>query len=366
MLSYTCQGAGRQRGRRPRGGRPRHNILVPPAGYTLCGFLRRHCYNSRIRPLIKEYDYHGGNPPHRRVGEYLGFVKNKYLPYLELDVSREISPELAERGQIKKALIELSDPGNRLPQDVAREASRIFNLFEQRAWSATALSQTARPTTGASSTYPPSDHPIWGDQGIMHGVLPDRGAGGNRTYKLDGRFSPRSARAYGHNGLRPGDWFAMQKCAIFRGAHAQPLHGIAGDKDRGAHSIVLSGGRYSEVNRDEGDVIYYSAQGASKRDASRHAGALGNQALVASHATGRPVRVLRSSKASRRWAPPCGIRYDGLYRVVGTERRLNKSGGIYMRFKLQREPGQASLEEIMRVSPTAQQQADCERIKYEY
>lgn len=342
---------------RPRGRAGRPRSTKGPQGYdTHYGYLKRHCYNKRISPLLREYRFYKGRPPQRRVQEYLDFVREEYFPYLlESCDSKVMTPEVAEGSHVKTALLDLSDPKNGLPHDVANEAHRIYDFFKQRAWGGT---PPRMPSKENSSTYPPSDHPIYGDHGIMHGVLPATGDMGRRTYVLDDRFSARDTKVYGHNGLAPGAWFARQLCAVFGGAHAQHLRGIAGDERRGAYSIVVSGGVYDETDRDEGDVLYYSSEGANKKDASKCADALGNRALMASRATGRLVRVLRSAKCSRHWAPPCGIRYDGLYRVVDWSERINKEGGRYKQFKLVREPGQASLEEIMRVSPTAQQQAD--------
>lgn len=363
-MSSTAPGqlarAGRRRPQRPRFG----TLPNPPPGYTRSGYLR-HCYNNMVCPLIREYRLRKGGRFQRRVGDCFDIIRNEYFPYLVKISLANWEPELLERGQVKEALRELSNPRNRLPEDLVEEASRILNVFEQRTENAPPPSQTALPATPENG-LPPSDHPIWGDQGIMHGVLMRRNASGRCSYTLDERFPRHDGHVYGHNGLQPGDWFAMQMCACFRGAHDQPQRGIAGDKHRGAYSIVVSGGSYGETDVDEGDVLYYSAQGASKKNASSQADVVGNQALMASWRTRRPVRVLRGHKGSRLWAPPLGYRYDGLYKVVGWKERMNKEGGIYKRFKLVREPGQASLEEIMRASPTAQQLADHRLIKDGY
>lgn len=72
--------------------------------------------------------------------------------------------------------------------------------------------KTASRAERCSSTgrYPPEDHLIWGEHGIMHGVMMERGQGGRPVYFLDDHFTQRNAKLYGHNGLQPGMWFPMQ------------------------------------------------------------------------------------------------------------------------------------------------------------
>lgn len=61
-------------------------------------------------------------------------------------------------------------------------------------------------------------------------------------------------------------------------------------------------------------------------------------------------------------------RVDGLYEVVGKENRYNSEGGLYERFELRRieEMDQPDLEDIVRTSPTPQEQADFARIQAGY
>lgn len=57
------------------------------------------------------------------------------------------------------------------------------------------------------------------------------------------------------------------------------------------------------------------------------------------------------------------MRYDGLYVVVKRDMSHNSKGGLFIRYLLERLPGQKPLKEVMRDSPTPQQMADFERIK---
>lgn len=242
---------------------------------------------------------------------------------------------------------------------MAARARDIYDKFEAIGWDATSTTTTssaARPVpVELSGPVPPSDHPIWGDNGIMRGVVMAHGPGGNITYQPDPRRPARDARFFGHNGLAVGRWFPNRASAVAHGAHAQRVRGIAGhgEYDRGA-------------DRDEGDVLYYSAKGGTGKDARQKSGSKLNQAMHASRRTGRPVRVLRSAKQVRAgaWAPPCGLRYGGLYRVTAVKGAVrNDKGGLFEQFKLERLPGQPSLEEVCRASPTAREVRDYERIK---
>lgn len=75
------------------------------------------------------------------------------------------------------------------------------------------------------------------------------------------------------------------------------------------------------------------------------------------------MRVLRASKKQSAFAPSVGIRYDGLYVVVRQETSHNAKGGLFIRYLLERVPGQTPLKDVRSASPTAQQMADFRRIK---
>jgi hypothetical protein len=69
------------------------------------------------------------------------------------------------------------------------------------------------------------------------------------------------------------------------------------------------------------------------------------------------VRVLRAAGGKSAYAPQKGVRYDGLYTVVGVEQAKNGRGGLYNRFRLVRRPGQPSLADCrLRVSMATQSQ----------
>lgn len=347
--------------RRPVDTRKEADKLNVPLGARALGRALKSLWLAKVKNFILDCNESHGLSMSARLAEGLHFVRDQYLPCLEFDVASRMTPDLARFGRLKEILVELSDTRNKVPTSVARKAAQLFTTFEDMGWDAL----PPRPQPSLSGDYPPDDHPIFGTGGIAEGLVVRRGPRGNLRYARNDRLPKRDAQHFGHNGKPPGFWVPRRSNLLYWGLHGQLQRGIDGDPRRGgAYSIVISGGEYEDTDRDEGDVVYYSAEGARGKDAGRKEAVRGNRALHRSRQTGYPVRVLRSAKAARcgRFAPPCGIRYDGLYQVVGVERRMNKDGGHYQRFKLERMPDQPSLEDIIRTSPTPQQQADYSRM----
>lgn len=316
---------------------------------------------SQITRLVEEFRNSRGRPLSRDGQEKLAFVRRKLFPYLRFDV--RMNPDLRRYAMIDVRLQEVIENDCGLPEDLVATAELIYEKFESEGWGA----PTGRPRKTEGG--PPADHPIWGVDGIMHGaVLVTEGK--KMTYQLDDRYTDeqRDFKVYGENGLSPGDWFPRGVIARFKGAHAGMVRGICGDSERGAYAIVVSG-QYEE-DLDEGEVLYYSGEGAEKnKDPHEVDRRATNDSLVASFETRRPVRVLRSASKDERhrhYAPSCGIRYDGLYRVTAIQRRHNAKGGLYQRFKLRRLPDQEDLEDIAARSPTRDQRRDFDLVKRGY
>ena len=92
-------------------------------------------------------------------------------------------------------------------------------------------------------------------------------------------------------------------------------------------------------------------------------------AMVKAKDSGQPVRVLRSSKSRQssrtNYAPAEGIRYDGLYLVIGFE-VLEKATSFY-RFKLARCAGQFPVGwKEWSVKPAAEDRAALEAYQVEW
>lgn len=317
----------------------------------------------KLETLINEYRNSRGASISRDGQRNLSFMRKQFFPYLRFDV--RMTPKLRDWSQIDTRLQKIIQSDCGFPEDLVAAAELIYQKFESEGWGSSAEVRRTSVAEGG----PPADHPIWGVDGIMHGAIMVTEA--RKTHYLtDNRYrhEMRDPKVYGHNGLTPGDWFPRQVIAQFKGAHAGLIRGISGDRDRGAYSVVVSG-QYEE-DLDEGDVLYYSGEGADKNEDPHEATARAtNDSLLESYGNRQPVRVLRSAskgERQRHYAPACGIRYDGLYTVVQVQNRHNAKGGMYQRFKLRRVPGQEDLEDIAARSPSAEQKREFYRLREGY
>ncbi|OTA62595.1 hypothetical protein K449DRAFT_433488 [Hypoxylon sp. EC38] len=309
--------------------------------------------------------------------------------YLEWLDTCEMTLEIKQRTNMEKMLkYVFDDPTMYYPEDMKKSAQALYEKWQSENWGANAVMEedvvsadqefvdpvsevTATPDEAPiiQSELPPPEHPIFGEDGIMNGIIIFRSPAGRKTYRLNPHVPKRSAKVFGHNGIPVGAWFANQLVALHRGAHGMRIGGIAGTTDVGAYSIVVSD-IYEDLDDDRGETLYYSGSNSHNNDdPTRPApSSTGTKALKASLQTGNPVRVLRSGgpHSRNRWLPECGLRYDGLYRVVALREGKNTKGGLYEQFMLQREPGQTSLGELLLSSPTAQQKRDLNDIQRGY
>jgi hypothetical protein len=302
-----------------------------------------------------------------QVQEWLKYV-DKFLLWLES--AAVMTPAVRDSSGIRPLLEALFDPKYHCPSTIASRARTIYERFEADHWGAAGdegenIDTTVSITPGITSRPPPLGHPIWGQHGIMHGFLLKSTTSRivmNPAYT----HAKRGCKEFGHNGLEPGAWWPYQAVALFHGAHGASEAGISGHPDRGTYSIVLSG-HYAEMNEDNGETLWYSSDGSKDNtDPNRILSVSGRSAsLHTSFRTHRPIRVLRSSKGSPTYSPREGIRYDGLYCVTQVKTARNDKGGLYEKFKLSRQPNQASLGSI-RDKPTQQQLSDYYRIKEYY
>lgn len=157
--------------------------------------------------------------------------------------------------------------------------------------------------------------------------------------KLDPKYSRKKGDFHGNGHLRNGQWWPTQLCAVRDGAHSATVAGICGRIGEGAFSCVMSGGSYANI--DKGDEVWY--YGTESDDPSRPTDS--TQHMIESFRLKTPVRVLRVSKMTTEspnpYKPKEGMRYDGLYKVVGYEvKDLAKQVHL---FHLVREPDQGPI-----------------------
>lgn len=194
-----------------------------------------------------------------------------------------------------------------------------------------------------AGTCPSTNHPVFGDAGIMRGIL-IKADSKRRSYHIHEDYPKRDPNIIGDNGLLVGDWWPFQICALRDGAHGSLMSGIAGTMDSYAYSIVISG-KYADLDIDRGDVILYSDSKAKENTNPKHPNVSGStEAMRRSHRRRKPLRVLRSAGLDSKWAPSAGLRYDGLYIITDVETRHNALGGAYYRFRLDRQQGQQPID----------------------
>ncbi|MEB2527410.1 YDG/SRA domain-containing protein [Kocuria rosea] len=136
-------------------------------------------------------------------------------------------------------------------------------------------------------------------------------------------------------GVYPGRTFSARAELRAAGVHMPPMHGIQGNPEDGADSIVLSGG-YPD-DEDLGDVIIFTGAGGQHRLKriqlkDQSFSARWNAALVRSHLDARPVRVTSGNGKTK--ISPDKYVYRGLYLVDDYWYKVGAEGFRMCRFKL--------------------------------
>ena len=334
-------------------------------------------------------DFDPNDPKHKPNLEALNVV----LTHLEKN--SHMTPEIKQESQIHKILeVVCLDTKYHFPEQYVARATDLYNRFDAENWGGlaeikdesdddTALNDVpvarkshkrpksptkSSPKAAGTILQPPPDHPIWGKNGIMHGIALCLQSNGSLSKKLNPALfdQKKDFRIRGHNGLKPGQWFPNRLAALFAGAHGHSQAGISGNEVDGAWSVVVSG-MYEDLDTDSGNTVLYSGSGSHDNEDSNAPAdpTSGTRALHISRRTRNVVRLLRTSAANITYAPIEGLRYDGLYRVVDVTTPRNGRGGLYERFKLVREPDQPALSECMK-RPTQQELKDYNRINAGY
>ncbi|KAH3733014.1 SAD/SRA domain [Pelomyxa schiedti] len=121
------------------------------------------------------------------------------------------------------------------------------------------------------------------------------------------------------------------------GMHRAPQGGIspAGDSSI-AESIVVCKQYWDDD--DQGDTLWFTGQGMEGDQQLIR----GNAALSNAYDRDSPIRVIRGCNCRAGVAPSWGYRYDGLYKVVTYEQRVEgeEGGRLVWKFLLQRLEGQ--------------------------
>lgn len=190
------------------------------------------------------------------------------------------------------------------------------------------------------------------------------------AYQLDKTYQFYTSALYFGAGDLVNGQIWMSRVELCRdGVHAPPIAGISGKAQKGAYSIVL--GEFDEKNNegyadiDMGEVIEYMGTALSDVDAGPtndedphmhnpnswntvREPTTATAAMMKSFETGEPVRVIRSCKmhSTVKNKPRIGLRYDGLYRVVGMT-PMKEARQIWS-FRMERLSGQGHLRGFRR------------------
>ncbi|KAJ9148593.1 hypothetical protein NKR23_g4982 [Pleurostoma richardsiae] len=289
---------------------------------------------SILRSLLEGNRFNAENPVHQRA---LG-LSYGLITWLE---QVKMTTWLRYTGKAEdciKPITDTPDPG--FPRDLKLRALRLHQRWVNNNW------EEPDSTPAGEITF----DELFGRKGIMDGLkIQHSGNGHKGRYAMINKNYKQTHDIFGNNGLRVGQWFPNRAAALYHGAHGHSQGGISGKLDKGVYSIVISG--YDDLDSDNGDEIWYSgSQGKeSKTDQTELTNA--NKALRVSLARGNDVRVLRTSRAGHPCRPSCGVRYDGLYRVVTEQQVKNKHGALVPRWKLRRNPGQTPLNTLHDSSP---------------
>jgi hypothetical protein len=140
----------------------------------------------------------------------------------------------------------VASPVNKFEKEYRELSEYLLNKFEQQSWGVpeavekksasnnkhkkrkaeeseeeeipAAKKTKSAPVDKSKIKRAPKDHPIYGESGIMRGILWYRTKHGSQTC-LDGKYPVKDPRVFGHNGLDVGAWFPRQMAALRDGAH---------------------------------------------------------------------------------------------------------------------------------------------------
>ena len=278
----------------------------------------------------------------------------------------QMTPTFKEKSKIDLGMEAICNEQHKFPPEYVEKAKALLKKWKGESWGAPVAVKRESENDNESDTevnnqsdgreskkrklstqdaekstkllLPPANHPIWGLNGIMHGICYSQSQG-RKSQQMDRRYKHKQRRAdtIGDNGLEVGQWFPSQLAALFRGAHGSAQAGIYGGESSGAYSIIIAG-QYDDLDSDYGNFIYYSGSGshANEDPKSPPPSTHGTRALKTSMQREQPVRVLRSATGKSKWAPTRGVRYDGFYTVESVSAPYNAKGGKYERFRLVR------------------------------
>ena len=183
-----------------------------------------------------------------------------------------------------------------------------------------------------SSAYLGRNDIFYSVQGLGHGLWGLRSIKSHRASDLSDFLPPMFGDI---PGINEDDILDNRQELFDTGLHRNLFGGIAGQKDNGTQSILLSDGYEDDI--DNGDVIYYTGRGGRNLETGsqeKNQTLEENLSLVKNKESGKPIRVIRSYKLNSPYAPQNGYLYSGLYYVKDYWLEKGKSGFDIIRFLL--------------------------------
>ncbi|KAI9675732.1 MAG: hypothetical protein M1817_001099 [Caeruleum heppii] len=157
------------------------------------------------------------------------------------------------------------------------------------------------------------------------------------------------AESYGNNGFEVGLWWIKAACAYRDGMLGDP-NGHITPGDYGASAVVLTAGTETETTTE---TTLWKVKTGDVRVSPSGRGVLCLMANMHNHSE---IRVLRSWKLRSVYAPKAGLRYDGLYSIVGFG--IKRFGPItYYNIEMKRFPDQRDMKDSME-HPTSAEMDD--------
>lgn len=115
------------------------------------------------------------------------------------------------------------------PSPFLEPARKIYDRIKSLHWGA-ASEEEVKPKR--SLRLPPPNHPIFGPNGLMKGILMGSPDSNSNSFRINKRFNKIDAGVYGHNSLNVGAWWPHQICTLRDGAHGHRVAGISGSDIR--------------------------------------------------------------------------------------------------------------------------------------
>lgn len=164
-------------------------------------------------------------------------------------------------------------------------------------------------------------------------------------------------------GISEGEIYIDRKALHEAGLHRPLQAGICGTANKGAESIVLSGGYIDD--EDFGNEIIYTGHGGRDQDTGRQIRDQTldkqNMALAKSCIDGIPIRVIRGKGHRSEFSPLSGYKYDGLYRVDRYWKEGGRDGYKIWRFSLLKIQGDVEENQPL-ISKTSRTEQTIQRI----